>query len=235
MKCKIIAEIGQNHDGDIDKAKQLIKSAKKAGADIAKFQLFDAKQLFQKENNEWYEYNCAAELTFEEARILNDYCSEVDIEFMASAFDTKRIEWLEALNVKRHKIASRSINDNLLIESISATKKEVIISLGHWQNKHKFPVLPGISNARFLHCISKYPTELTDIGFNDVCFNQYSGFSDHTIGTTACKVAIARGAKIIEKHFTNDHNAYGPDHRCSANEEELKTIVDFKNDFEASL
>ena len=102
---EIIAEIGQNHNGDLELACELIKKAKSCGADVAKFQLYDAKKLFPKEGNEWYEYNCNTELTFEDIKLLDNVCKDVEIEFMASVFDIKRISWLEDLNVKRYKIA----------------------------------------------------------------------------------------------------------------------------------
>lgn len=79
----------------------------------------------------------------------------------------------------------------------------------------------------FLYCIAKYPTEPDDVRFDSVDFRRYSGFSDHTIGTTAAKIAIARGAQIIEKHFTLSKMMYGPDHRGSAEPHELREIVEF--------
>src|SRR4051812_44623481 len=104
---EIIAEIGQNHNGDIDLAVDLIRRAKEHGADVAKFQLYDARALFPKEGNEWFEYNCKTELSRAHLRKLADACEACGIEFMASVFDVERVAWLEDVGVRRYKIASR--------------------------------------------------------------------------------------------------------------------------------
>ena len=227
---EIIAEIGQNFNGDIQLAKELIKLAKVNGADVAKFQIYDAKALFPKENNPWYDYNCKTELSKENVKVLMDECNKLDIEFMASVFDEERVEWLEEIGVKRYKTASRSISDKLLINKIIATKKPTIISLGMWNDK-ELPNIETESKLDFLFCVSKYPTELTDLNFKNIDFvNKYSGFSDHTLGIVAPIVAMSRGAKIIEKHFTVDKNMYGPDHSGSMTPDELKELVKYKKE-----
>ena len=229
---EIIAEIGQNHNGDIDLACQLIKEAKNSGADVAKFQLYDAKALFPKEDNEWYDYNCQTELSFEDLQILHKACLEENIEFMASVFDIERIAWLEELNVKRYKIASRSIYEDELIDAVLKTNKPVLISLGMWKGDN-LPSFTG--NINYLYCISKYPTPLSDISFKDVDFNLYHGFSDHTEGVVAPITALSRGARIIEKHFTLDKKMYGPDHSGSMTPEELKIICNFRDGLDQCL
>lgn len=226
---EIIAEIGQNFNGDIILAKELIRLAKLNGADVAKFQVYDAKALFPKNGNEWYDYNCKTELTKEHLEILRDECDNIGIEFMASVFDEERVEWLERLGIKRFKIASRSVYDESLKNKIFSTKKPIIISLGMWDGD-EFPEIKSPSKVDFLYCISKYPTNLECLHFNNVDFKEkYSGFSDHTLGIVAPIVAMSRGAKIIEKHFTLDKNMYGPDHSCSMNPDELKELVIFKD------
>ena len=92
---EIIAEIGQNHNGDMSLAKDLIFAAAEAGADVAKFQLYDAKKLFPRDGNPWYEYNCKTELSREQVENLWQICEQANIEFMASVFDSGRIQWLE--------------------------------------------------------------------------------------------------------------------------------------------
>ena len=124
---EIIAEIGQNHNGDMALARQLIRSAKENGADVAKFQLYDARALFPKEGNEWFDYNCKTELSHDQIRELADECRRAGIEFMASVFDVERIAWLEEVGVKRHKIASRSIHDVALIESLVANPDVALV------------------------------------------------------------------------------------------------------------
>ncbi len=223
---QIIAEIGQNHNGDLELACELIKKAKICGADVAKFQLYDAKNLFPKEGNEWYEYNCKTELSFEDVEMLDRVCKEEGIEFMASVFDIKRISWLEDLNVKRYKIASRSIHEEHLINAVIETGKPVLISLGMWKQE-SFPSYSG--NISYLYCISKYPTPLNELDFSKIDFSSYAGFSDHTEGVVAPITALARGAKIIEKHFTIDKTMHGPDHSGSMTPEELTEICNYRD------
>ena len=227
MKIEIIAEIGQNHNGDIDLAKKLIDLAKENGADVAKFQLYDARKLFPpKSENEWFDYNCQTELKEKDVIELSKYCKKLNIEFMASVFDIERLNWLEKINVNRYKVASRSIYDKLLIERIIKTNKQILVSLGFWKKNE----LPNFNSKKidYLYCISKYPTMLEDLKIQNINFDKYSGFSDHTLGIDASCVSIARGAKIIEKHFTIDKKMYGPDHSCSMTPDELKKLSDFR-------
>ncbi len=227
---EIIAEIGQNHNGDIKLALEMIHIVKENGADVAKFQLYDAVKLFPKEGNPWYEYNCKTELSRDQVYLLNEECKKVNIEFMASVFDIERIKWLEEIGIKRHKIASRSIRDKGLINAVCATGKPLLVSLGMW-NEKEFPIIPSKSKIDFLYCIAKYPTSMEDLHFSDIDFKKYAGFSDHTIGVNAPVAAISRGANIIEKHFTLDKKMYGPDHEGSMTPEELKFIDQFRKDF----
>lgn len=226
---EIIAEIGQNHNGNIELALELINEAKANGADVAKFQLYDAKAIFPKENNEWFKYNCKTELSREQLSILADECKKIDIEFMASVFDVKRVSWTEGIGVRRYKTASRSINDKNLLREIVDTGKPIIVSLGMW-NQKVFPIIEGAKEVDFLYCISKYPAALEDVNLSMVDFEQYSGYSDHTIGITAAMAAFARGAKIVEKHFTLDKNMHGPDHHCSMTPDELKVIHQYRKE-----
>jgi sialic acid synthase SpsE len=231
---EIIAEIGQNHNGDMGLACDLIEAAHENGADVAKFQVYDAVGLFPpREANEWFDYNCKTELTRSQVEELARKCRDVGIEFMASAFDAKRVAWLDAVGVCRHKLASRSIGDRVLVEAMAASGKPVLVSLGMW-GRPTFPDLAGMK-AHFLYCISKYPTPLEDVHLADVDFNVYAGFSDHTLGLTAALAAMARGARIIEKHFTLDQNMYGPDHAGSMTPAELKVLSTYRADLKACL
>lgn len=225
-RAEIIAEIGQNHNGDMELAKRLISISKESGADVAKFQVYDAKTLFSEQNNSWYSYNCKTELSRNQIHDLANECAKCGIEFMASVFDVERVNWLEAVGVKRYKIASRSVRDRPLIERLLETGKPIIISLGMW-DQIEFPQITGASSLAFLYCVSKYPTPLADVNLRTVDFSRYAGFSDHTIGITASVAAIALGARIIEKHFTLDKTFYGPDHEGSMNPEELVTLCKF--------
>jgi sialic acid synthase SpsE len=233
-KPKIIAEIGQNHNGSMSLAKELISAASEAGADVAKFQIFDAKSLFTPHNNPWYEYNLKTELAFDQILELAAECEKLKIEFMSSAFDTTRVGWLEKLGVKSHKIASRSVVDRKLGDAILATKKPIIVSLGMWEGE-SFPEWLINERTSFLYCISEYPTPSEKLKFSKVDFYKYAGFSDHTIGIEASCIAMARGARIIEKHFTLNKEDYGPDHKGSMVPSELSQIVEFARSVELCL
>ena len=231
---EIIAEIGQNHNGDMKIAAEMIRRVKENGADAAKFQVYDAKKLFPKIGNPWYEYNCKTELSRDNVCFLADECRKSGIEFLASVFDAERITWLEEAGVKRYKVASRSINDKGLLNCLAETGKPLLVSLGMWSGK-KFPDIRCSHKIDFLYCISKYPTPLSDVKLSRVDFKLYSGFSDHTIGISTALTALARGARIIEKHFTLDTSMYGPDHESSMVPNELKTIDSFRRDLQEIL
>jgi len=231
LKTEIIAEIGQNHNGDMALAERLIRAAKEAGADVAKFQLYDAKALFPpREQNPWFDYNCSTELTKADVGRLAECCAKIGIEFMSSVFDVERISWLEDVDVRRYKIASRSIHDRELIEAVAATGKPMIVSLGAW----KGPGLPQIrapGGVDYLHCVSEYPAPLDHLKLSEVDFGTHAGFSDHSEGTVAACAAFVLGARILEKHLTFDKSAYGPDHMCSMTPDELRHIHVFRTDW----
>lgn len=231
---EIIAEIGQNHNGDMDLARRLIAEAKAAGASTAKFQVYDARALFPKEGNEWFDYNCRSELSRADVEMLAAECDRVGIEFMASVFDVQRVAWLEDVGMRRYKIASRSVRETALIEAIAGTGKRMIVSLGMWDDP-TFPRIGAAGGVDYLYCISKYPTELSDLHFSKVDFTRYAGFSDHTIGIDASIIALSRGARIIEKHFTLDKDMYGPDHRGSMTPAELLALSQFRDSLVQAL
>jgi N,N'-diacetyllegionaminate synthase len=233
QKILIIAEIGQNHNGDMEIARKLISVAREEGADIAKFQLYEVDTIFPP-SFEWYQEAKEAQLTREQVRELADWCREAGIEFMASVFDIERVAWCEEIGMRRYKIASRSINDKQLIDAVAGTGKDIIASLGMYQGK-KFPRIDTRGRVDFLYCVARYPTLPQDLDFGQVDFKKYSGFSDHTIGIEAALVAMARGARIIEKHFTLDKKMHGPDHAGSMEPQELRQIVEFARRFESIL
>lgn len=231
---EIIAEIGQNHNGDMELARRLIAEAKASGAGVAKFQVYSARDLFPKGGNEWFEYNCKTELSRTDVEMLARECQDQGIEFMASVFDVERISWLEAVGARRYKIASRSVRDRALIEAVAETGKPVIVSLGMWDGP-SFPKLDVPGGVGYLYCVSKYPTELADLRFAEVDFDRYVGFSDHTIGVDAAMIALSRGARIIEKHFTLDKHMYGPDHSGSMTPSELAVLGRFRDNLVVAL
>lgn len=222
----IIAEIGINHNGSIDLAHELIRQARMAGADIAKFQFYDPYKIFGPRGSHPDEASLQQALTvqfgFEQARRLKAWCDQEGIEFMASAFDVERFEWMQAIGVTRHKIASRAVENRELCDRVLATGQETIVSLGFWTDARPPFESP---HARYLYCVPKYPCEYDDIHLPaSFAGSIYDGFSDHTLGIEAALVAVGRGARIIEKHFTLNKGLPGPDHVCSATPDELTDL-----------
>jgi sialic acid synthase SpsE len=222
----VIAEIGINHNGSLDVAHELIRQARIAGADIAKFQFYDPYKIFGPLGSHPSEASLqqalAVQFGRDDAGRLKGWCDEEGIEFMASVFDIERFEWTQALGVRRHKIASRALQNEDLCRRVLATGQEAFVSLGFWDRPERPFDAP---QCRYLYCVPKYPCEYRDLSL-PVAFADsiYDGFSDHTIGIEAALVAAGRGARVIEKHFTLNKGLPGPDHVCSATPDELAEL-----------
>lgn len=213
-----IAEIGLNYNGNIDLAGELIRQASWAGADIAKF------QLGWKGN--------PGEINYIDENIikkLEKLCDFYSIEFMVSIFNENAFNLSHCINLKRYKIASRTLIDNFkLVEKILDTEKETFISLGMWE-KNKFPFdTRKYSNVKYFWCKSLYPTQpwdLIDLP-KEFTKNEFYGYSDHSIGIESSLIAISRGALAIEKHFTLDKSSnFIRDHVLSATPEEFLQLT----------
>tara|TARA_B110000483_G_scaffold221129_1_gene276828 strand:- start:146 stop:871 length:726 start_codon:yes stop_codon:yes gene_type:complete len=193
----IISEIAPQHMGSMSEVKRMILQSKISGADIVKLQLYSSEKLWGDKKRLYLD------TTQDELREINDYCEDTGIELSASIFDEEKLEWCEKLNFKRYKIASRTIQDTQLCKKIISTKKEVIASLGMYDfEKNGVPFKDD--NLEYLYCVAKYPTQLFEVKMPNFDNSFFKGFSDHTIGIDACLFAISRGAKIIEKHFSNN-------------------------------
>ena len=220
----IIAEIGQNFQGDLQLALELIIQAHKSGADLVKFQLYDSKKLYGEYQN--------TELTFQNALFLFNAGAYEGIEVFFSVFDTERVKWCEEIGVKRYKIASSENRNKPLLEAVSNTAKEYFIS-----NDSLDLVLPGLpeygKGVKRLYCVANYPTKLEQLHLRNVVFDSkvsycyFDGLSDHTIGLDCAKIALSRGATIIEKHFSLDHHT-GVDAEWSMDASELKELKRFE-------
>ena len=232
MKIKIIAEIGSNWEGSVTKAKKIVYECKQVGADAVKFQIWRAKDLYNTTHPNWENIK-KSELTFDKARKIKEYSDKHGIEFFASAFYPEAVDFLESLNVKKYKIASRTclFKDPFSRETLkkkSLTKKPVIISMGMGGNKEKIKKLFAKNNIIFCYCISEYPTPFEKINWKKVI--DYDGFSDHTLGIIAPIIfSILKKQKnakniIIEKHVKLK-NSKGPDASSSIDIDELKQLV----------
>ncbi len=218
---KIISEVHPQFMGDIDELRRMILQSKLAGANIVKVQLYESERLFNNKEREYLEINN------QELKELSNFAKIHEIELSASIFDENKLDLCEKLGFKTYKIASRTlVDDPKLCEKIISTNKEVIISLGMYDFE-KLGKPYNNSNLKYLYCISKYPTPLEEIKMPDFNKTFFDGFSDHTIGISACLYAVSKGAQIIEKHFSNSKNlnvATQQAHTCSMNFEDLTLL-----------
>jgi sialic acid synthase SpsE len=258
----IIAEIGANHNGSMDLAKELIDSAKACGADAAKFQSFTNKSLIAKEEydrNQSYDdgdggkkhfgslkkmvdkYYLREEQHFELAK----YCKVIGIDFCSSAFSNSEVDLLQKLDVPFYKVASMDVNNYQLLTYIAQKQKPIILSTGmatlaEIDNAVKIIENEGNHQIVILHCIAIYPPKIKDINLNNIvmlqkAFDYPIGFSDHTKGTAIPLASVALGSCLIEKHFTLDKDMAGWDHAISADPKELEEIVKESKNVEKSL
>ena len=245
----IIAEAGVNHNGNIKKAFKLIDIAKKAGADAIKFQTFNTefstvknlkKAKYQKndikDKETQFDMLKKLELDYNSHLKIKNYCRKKKIIFFSTPSDTKSVDILEKINVPCYKISSVDLNNCELLKRVCKTKKPVIISTGMSNiedilETSKFIKKFNNKKIIFLHCVSAYPSNILHLNLNSINFlkkklNAMVGFSDHSTGYEASILAVASGARVIEKHFTINKNLKGPDHKISMNYVELKKMIE---------
>jgi N,N'-diacetyllegionaminate synthase len=250
-KTLFIAEAGVNHNGKISIAKKLINIAKKADADFVKFQIFNTDDLvikksplakYQKINIKkditQYDLLKKLELNLDQHTILINYCKKKKINYLASVFDIQSLNFLRKKSTYI-KIPSGEINNYQLLKNIKRKKfLKIFLSTGasNISEVQKAIKILGKKNLYLLHANSEYPTKnIKDINLNVMKtfkkkFNiKNVGYSDHTIYREVPVMAVALGAKVIEKHFTISKKLKGPDHKASLTPRELaQTIKDIK-------
>lgn len=246
----IIAEAGVNHNGSLKNAFMLVDAAYNAGVNCVKFQIFNTNQLllkdtpkanYQKANTgtveSQYEMLSKLEFSHDEFKELAFYCRDLNIEFMATAFDLDSIDFLEDIGVKKFKIPSGEITNFPYLRHIARKKKSTILSTGMGtlqEIQDAFDILMdyGLSKEQIsiLQCTSMYPTPYEKVNLKAILsfkrlFNVAAGLSDHSLGIEVPIAAVALGANVIEKHYTIDRNMPGPDHKQSLDPHELKNMV----------
>ena len=232
MKVMIVAEIASNWEGNVTKAKKLIKECKRAGANAVKFQVWRATDLYNKKHPNWKEIK-KSELTFEKIKLLKNFADRNNIDFFCSIFYPEGVEFLNSLKAKMYKVASRTCllkdpHSLDTLQKIARTKKPVIISMGMGGNKNKIKKIFSQNKITFCYCISEYPTALNKIQWNEA--KKYDGFSDHTLGIVAPIIFTMLKKRnntkniIIEKHVKLK-NSKGPDASSSIDTDELKQLV----------
>ncbi|EIJ66902.1 NeuB family protein [Candidatus Nitrosopumilus salaria BD31] len=245
--CYIIAEIGSNFDGSFLKAKKMIKLAKDAGADAAKFQSFTTEQILSKKGFEkkttfqskwkkpiWEVYkNAEFPLLWHEK--LNEYAKKIGIDFLSTPYNYDAVKLLKKINIPAIKIGSGDITDTEFLKVVAKTKKPIFLATGASTMKEvkeavKIIKSSGNNKIILMQSITQYPSPIEEANlevlntFKDE-FKLNVGYSDHSPGSLIILASVALGACVIEKHFTDNVKINGPDHPHSMNPKEFAKMV----------
>ncbi len=243
----IIAELSANHNGDINRAFQIMEEAKKAGADAIKLQTYTHETItidcdseeFQIHGGLWdgqtlYELYKGAHMPWEWHKPLFEKAKELGITIFSSPFDFTAVDLLEELDAPAYKIASFEVIDLPLIKRVAQTGKPMIISTGMANEEEIAEAIKtakdnGCHELVVLHCVSGYPAPAEQYNLRTIAdiaqrFDVLSGLSDHTIDNATAVTSIALGACLVEKHVTMDRNGGGADDSFSLEPAELKNL-----------
>ena len=253
--CKpyVIAELGSNHNGDMEIAKKLIQEAKESGADCVKFQSWTKDTLFSKkkfQDNFFIsdDYRNRTDFTLEEIveaysisekelLEMKNFANKLEIDITSTPFSKREVDFLvNKLDSPFIKIASMDLNNYPFLEYIAKKNKPIVLSTGLSELYEIDKAVKTIEKAGnnkivILHCVSNYPPADNDINLNNIktlmsTYPEYPiGFSDHTLGIAIPLAAVTLGACLIEKHFTLDKNMEGWDHKVSATKNEIQEII----------
>ena len=253
-KPYIIAELGANHNGDMNLARELIVQAKEAGADCVKFQSWTKSSVFarQKYKDNYFiddDYRDREDYTLEE--IVEEYSiseqelldmkkfsDQIGIDCTSTPFNKKEADFLvDKMQTPFIKVASMDLNNYPFLEYLAKKGKPMVISTGlselHEIDKAVKTIEDtGNSQIAILHCVATYPPEDSDVNLNNIktlmsIYSEYPiGFSDHTLGIVIPLASVTLGACLIEKHFTLDREMEGWDHKVSATKDEMQAIVE---------
>jgi len=246
IKTEVIAEIGVNHNGSLELAKEHCLAAKEVGCKTVKFQSYRTEQLitpltemaeYQKasvaKSQSQFDLLKSLELSFDELMILKNFCESLELEFLATPHDDISLKFLTDLGIHRLKIASGDIGNTPFLRKVGVSGLEVILSTGMSSlDEVDYSVNTlleaGLDKSKLtlLHCTSSYPAPPSDCNLRAMLnlrdtFGVRCGYSDHTVGAEAAKAAVAMGAVLIEKHFTLDKSLPGPDHQASSEPSEF--------------
>ncbi len=242
--CFIIAEIGINHNGDINLAKQLIFAAKEAGCDAVKFQKREPEICVPKDQwhierdtpwgrMDYISYRHKIEFSFDEFAELNDYCKSLDLIWFASCWDEVSVDFIEAFDPPIYKSASASLMDIELLAKMKSTHKPLIVSTGMSTLDDIHAVLDqiGKDNVLLAHATSAYPCPIEDLNlkmistFQKLFPDNIIGYSGHETGLSTTLAAVTLGAKFVERHFTLDRAMWGSDQSASVEPVGMQRLV----------
>lgn len=230
---RLIAEIGENHEGDMRLAREMLNQAAHHGADLVKFQSFDEHDLSSDVAEDTRAWIRKVQLSEEDHRTLKGDAERYGVQFLSTAVNIRWAKFLADLGCRTIKLASLSLTNHQLIGFAAENFDEVFISTGMGTEDEIAAAIEVVGtkcSVTILHCVSQYPTRDSDANLLSVPylrqkFDTSVGYSDHTIGTAACLAAVALGANLIEKHFTLDKAMEGTDHILSADPRELGEIA----------
>jgi len=250
----IIAEIGINHNGDINIAKKIIDAAAHAGADAVKFQKrtpevsTPPEQQKQMRETPWgyityLDYRYKVEFNEEQYREIDKYCKEKSIAWMVSVWDEPSIDFMEKFDTPAYKAPSASLTDHNLMKHIRKTGKPVIISTGMstMEQIHKGVKAVGADNLVIMHCTSAYPCEPEELNLKMIETlrkefpNNPIGYSGHEVGLVPSAVAVALGACMVERHMTLDRAMWGSDQAASVEPGGFERLVKYIRVTESAL
>jgi pseudaminic acid synthase len=255
----IIAEMGANFDGNIEKAKRLVDAAKECGADCAKFQSFIAEKIVSgkgfasmKLKGVHGSWGRPVEEIFKEAEFprewhkeIKGYCDKLNIDFSTSPYDFDAINLCDELNVPYIKIGSGEITWLEALDYIARKNKPMFLATGDATMSEIDEALrtietTGNNNLVLMQCITNYPSKIESANINvlktyQTAFNILTGYSDHSPGHVVALGAVALGACVIEKHFTLNKKDSGPDHPHSMDVNEFKIMVEYIRELEAAM
>ena len=253
-KTFVIAEIGINHNGSLDLAKQLIDGAVEAGCDMVKFQkrtldlVYTQEELDKHRESPWGTTNRQQKqgLEFGEAEYdeINSYCKEKNIEWTASAWDVPSQLFLRKYNLNYYKVASPLLTHDELLKTIAEEGKHTFISTGMStmdQIRHAVSIFEKAGcSYELMHCNSTYPMDPADANLRviNTLRNEFGcnvGYSGHEVGVIVSCAAVALGATSLERHITLDRAMYGSDQSASLELGGLNKLVNYIRDIENSL
>lgn len=242
--CYVIAEVGINHEGNPELARRMIASAWEAGADAVKIQTFVTKD-FLHPSHPGYQYDIDAELTREQEQELWDFARARGINLFSTPEEHGSLEFIRRQNPSLVKIAAMDFNYHELVRDAAGMKKPIILSSGMSDLEEtlrsvRWVLEAGNPDPIVLHCVSLYPAPCEAMNLRVIASMKQAlgcpvGFSDHSVGIHLPLAAVALGANVIEKHFTQDHAMTGPDHKCSMDPSELRELVRQIRELESAL
>ncbi len=234
MSVRVIAEVGENHLGDMSRALEMVRLASASGADFVKFQSYSEYDLAPTVDEDTRSWIRKTQLSEDDHFRLKAEAERCGITFLSTAVNIRWAAFLRDVGLGVIKLASLSLVNLDLLRFAGENFDEVFMSTGMGSVEEIEQALHAVGNkahVTLLHCVSEYPTSDVDASLKSIRFlrerfpDSAIGYSDHTIGTVACIAAVALGAKLIEKHFTLDKSLEGSDHILSADPAEMAAIA----------